>query len=154
MLGKPQWFKRRKYGGWGFCPASWQGWIYLAVLLASFTLIQLLPMPGGLTRTAAMLAWAAVFSIDAIHIMVKMPRDERERIHEAVAERNALWAMVTALAAAAAYQFAAAYAAGSTGMVQLPGSAVLGGIDPFIIAALFVGLAAKAATNVYLDSRD
>jgi len=26
MIGNPEWFQRRKYGGWGIFPKTWQGW--------------------------------------------------------------------------------------------------------------------------------
>lgn len=142
MIGNPRWFKRRKYGGWGFMPCCWQGWLYVALMFGSFFLVTFLPFGDGWVRTGVMFGWAVVFSADAIHIMVSLPRDERERLHEAFAERNAMWAMVVVLAAGVAYQAAAAHASG------------IFGIDPVIVAALFAGIAAKAVTNVYLDLKD
>jgi hypothetical protein len=75
--------------------------------------------------------------------MVALPRlDERERIHEAVAERNAMWVMVAALVVGFAYRSAQASVAGEVY------------VDPVILVALGAGLAAKAITNFYLDRRD
>ncbi len=142
MIGNPRWFKRRKYGGWGFMPCCWQGWLYVALMVGLFMLVSFLPFGEGWVRTGVMFAWAVVFAADAIHIMVSLPRDERERKHEAVAERNAMWVMVVVLAAGVAYQAAASRVEG------------IGAIDPLILLALFAGLAAKAATNVYLDLKD
>ena len=39
--------------------------------------------------------------------MLTMPRDEHERVHEAIAERNALWAMLAVLVIGVAEQTAA-----------------------------------------------
>ncbi len=143
MIGRPEWFRRRKYGGWGVFPKTWQGWVYLAVIVGGLMAIQAIPWPGEWTATLVMAAWALLFCVDTIHIMVALPRlDERERVHEAVAERNAMWVMVLALAAGFAYRTAQASAAGETY------------VDPVILIALGAGLATKAISNIYLDRRD
>ncbi len=143
MFGRPQWFKRRKYGGWGLWPATWQGWVYVAALTLPIILIQGVPGWSQQTRFAALMVWAAAIIVDVVHIMSKLPLDERERAHEAVAERNALWAVLLALCVGVAYQ-------AGTSMAQ--SGAVY--IDPVILAAIGAGLAAKAASNIYLDRRD
>jgi len=142
MIGNPRWFKRRKYGGWGFYPACWQGWVYLGILLVSFWLIQLIPSEHGGLRVWIMVAWAIVLSADAFHIILAMPKDEREVVHEAKAERNALWAMVLVLCLGTAYQVASSAVEG------------LAAVDPVIVAALVAGLVVKAATNVYFDAKE
>ena len=142
MLGKPHWFKRRKYAGWGFWPCCWQGWLYLIAITVPLFVIQSLPFGSDEARLAALLVWGAVIIIDSVHIMSKMPKDERERTHEAIAERNALWAIILVLCVGVAYQAAA-------GAVR--GQVV---IDPVIFVALFAGILAKAATNIHLDRHD
>ncbi|MFA6603448.1 MAG: hypothetical protein WCT10_01245 [Patescibacteria group bacterium] len=143
MLGKPEWFQRRKYGGWGYCPKSWQGWVYVAAIVAPIFLIQYLPFGGAEEwRFAALFIWGAIITADAIHIMANMTKDERERAHEALAERNALWAMIIALCAGVGYQAAAGIVRGEFT------------VDPVILAALFAGVIAKAATNIYLDRKN
>ncbi len=142
MLGKPQWFQRRKYAGWGIYPKTYQGWLYLFVLIAGLILIQLIHWPGNNTAVILMLVWAGIFVIDTIDIMIRMPRDERDRIHEAMAERNALWVMIAVLVFGIAYRTAQNLVNGKIY------------IDPIIIIALFAGLAAKAVTNIYLDKKD
>jgi hypothetical protein len=142
MIGKPHWFKRRKYGGWGFWPACWQGWLYLAILLGSFAMIQAIPAGNDWNRIVIMIIWAVVFSADAVHIFLALPKDEREVMHEAKAERNAMWVMVFVLAIGVAYQVA-------TGAIK-----GWQAVDPVIIAALAAGLIVKAGTNVYLDSKE
>ena len=71
-----------------------------------------------------------------------MIKDEREKIHEAIAERNAMWTMIIVLIAGVGYQ-----AASSTVNKSFM-------IDPFVIAALVLGLIVKAISNVYLDRKD
>ncbi len=142
MIGKHEWFKRRKYGGWGFFPATWQGWVYIAVVIGLIFFIQNLPI----SKTAVMVATGilgVIMMIDAIDIMVRMKQDERETRHEAMAERNALWVIIIILTAGVAYQAAQSAALGE-GLA----------IDPVIIVAIAVGLVAKAATNYYLDKKD
>ena len=142
MFGKPQWFKRRKYGGWGLMPATWQGWVYAVIAVAPLVLVQYATFLPGAVRPVVMAAWAVLIAVDIIHIMTKVAVDERERLHEAVAERNALWAIIAILCAGVGYQAAT--------------SAVLGSfsVDPVILIAIFGAVVVKAGTNIYLDARD
>jgi hypothetical protein len=38
--------------------------------------------------------WVGIILIDVLDIMVRLKKDEREKLHEAIAERNAAWWMV------------------------------------------------------------
>lgn len=42
MFGKPEWFKKKKWG-WGLTPITWQGWVYTlvwsGVICGPFTLL-------------------------------------------------------------------------------------------------------------------
>jgi hypothetical protein len=138
MIGKPEWFQRRKYSGWGFSPKTWQGYAYIAALIAVLFGLQLLPL-GGNAKLTIMIVFAAVFTLDTIDIMMRLKKDERETVHEAIAERNVAWFMVMVIAVGIAYQASQ--------------SAVLGknNVDPFLIAALGGGLLVKIATNIYLE---
>lgn len=141
MIGKPHWFKRRKYTGWGFCPATWQGWVYIAVMILPFIIFHALPFWSSKVRTVGTIVWLIIFGIDAIQIMVKLKKDEREKIHEAIAERNVAWFMILVLAIGIAYETA-------SGAVQQKIT-----VDPFIVIALFGGLLVKIITNVYLGRK-
>lgn len=138
MIGDPRWFQRRRYGGWGLAPKTWQGWVYVAVLVLIIASISLLPK--GWQMPAYILA-GIVFMADFIHILLKMKKDERETLHEALAERNAMWVMVTVLGIGIAYQAASSAIAGEPY------------VDPVILIALVCALIAKAATNIYLERR-
>ncbi len=143
MIGKPEWFKRRKYGGWGICPKTWQGWVYLAAVIVPFAVFNALPFWSEKTRMIVTLAWLAFLAIDISHIMIKMKKDEREKLHEAIAERNALWVMIAVIVIGIGYQTARA------SVLQN-----FTNVDWFLVAALFAAVIAKAITNVYLDRKD
>lgn len=142
MIGKKEWFKRRKYGGWGIAPKTWQGWVYIAVFIAIIILIQNLPLGDAKNNVIASLVITIVVFADCIDIMIRLPMDEREKIHEAKAERNALWAMLTILVIGVLYQ---------TG-IGLANEKVV--IDPIIIIAIAGAVIVKAATNIYLDRKN
>src|SRR3989344_4076107 len=124
MIGKPKWFRRRKYTGWGFTPVTWQGWVYVfiivfpAIMLSYFHVVS----QGWIV---AFVVWIVVFCLDFVDIMIHLPKDERDRLHEAIAERNALWMIMAVLAIGVGYQIAS--------------GAVLGvsKVDPIIIIAIF-----------------
>lgn len=141
MFGKPQWFERRKYTGWGFTPKAWQGWVYVIAMILPIFAIQFVPAVNA--RIALWAVWGVVLLADFLIIMKNLPKDEREKIHEAVAERNALWTMIAVLIFGFAFQAAKSFAVGSVSV-----------IDPMIVAALFAGTVAKALTNFYLDKKD
>lgn len=142
VIAQPSWFKRRKYLGWGAYPASWQGWLYIIIAIIPIAIIQAIPNLSQETRLIALGIWAILLFIDIMDVMIRMKRDEREKVHEAIAERNALWAVMIVLAIGIAYEAAT--------------SAVKGifTVDPFIIAALVAALIVKSISNIYLDRKD
>jgi hypothetical protein len=141
MIGKPKWFQRRKYTGWGLSPKTWEGWVYILVIAAIAMLIQYLPIDKQ-AKPIATIVLVAIIILDLVHIIAHLPMDERERNHEAISERNALWAILAALGAGAAWQ---AITGVMTNNIQ---------IDPIIIIALAVATIAKAITNIYLDMKN
>jgi hypothetical protein len=140
MFGKPEWFTRRKYGGWGLTPKTWQGWAYTFLIALPMIAIQALPM-GGWTKVTMMGAWALLIIADVVDMMARLKKDERETLHEAVAERNAAWFMVAALVIGIAYDVSSSVAKGTPA------------INPFMAAALFGGMLVKAGTNLYLERK-
>jgi len=141
MIGKPEWFQRRKYGGWGITPKSWQGWLYMAAVLVPFAIFQALPFWSTKVRVIVTALWAAFLVADVTHIMIQMKRDERELLHEALAERNALWAMMLVIVLGLLYQLI------TTSLAERPQ------IDPILVAALIAGVVAKSISNIYLEKR-
>lgn len=142
MFGKPEWFERRKYSGWGLTPKTREGWFYMAAIIIPLAAFQALPFWGADIRMAVTLGWVAFIAFDVLDIMLRMKKDERETMHEALAERNAAWVMVVALALGLLYQVIASSLAGAPY------------IDPVLIAVLFAGLAAKAITNFKLSKEN
>lgn len=142
MIGKPEWFTRRKYGGWGLQPRTWQGWVYILVFAIPIILINSLPSIAVKTRIIAIAIWAAILILDVFHIMTTLKQDEREKIHEALAERNALWGIIVVITAGVLYESISS-ALNQTFQV-----------NPFLIAALVVGLIIKSISNIYLDRKN
>ncbi len=142
MLGKPEWFKRRKYTGWGIMPKTWQGWIYLILIFIPFVIFHSLPFWTDRTRIIVTVIWLVILFIDVTDIMVRMKNDEREKFHEAIAERNAAWIMLLFIIAGLLYQLI------SSALRQTFE------VDYFLVAALFFGLIAKMATNIYLERKN
>jgi len=103
---------------------------------------HILPFWNTLTRIVVTAAWALLVIIDTVDIMIKMKKDERERIHEAVAERNALWGMLIVIVAGIFYDIV-------TNALQ---ERIY--VNPFLIGALVVGLIIKCVSNIYLDKKN
>ena len=142
MIGNPNWFARRKWGGWGLSPTTWQGWAYIGVFITLMMGTNYLPVPGTM-RLVALAVIGLILVVDTIDMMIHLKQDERERVHEAFAERNALWTILAVLVIGLAYETARD--------IVLTGTPT---IDPVIVVAIFAGLFAKAATNYYLDKKD
>lgn len=77
-----------------------------------------------------------------IDIMISVKKDERETLHEAFAERNALWAILTVLVGGILYDVAKGIA----------NNTVI--VDPVILIALGAGVITKAVSNFYLDRKN
>jgi len=142
MIGKPEWFARRKYGGWGICPKTWQGWVYVIIFIAIIFGAQQISFIDYNQLMVITFLIAVIFIVDTIDIMRKLKRDEREKIHEAIAERNALWAMITVLTIGIGYQSAVS-------VVKQTFQ-----VDWVILVALFSALIVKAISNIYLDKKN
>ncbi|MFH0798189.1 MAG: hypothetical protein V1906_02135 [Candidatus Woesearchaeota archaeon] len=142
MIGKPEWFKRRKYTGWGIMPKTWQGYVYIAVMILPFLFFHALPYWSTKIRMIVTIVWAVILGIDVIHIMIKMKKDERERMHEAIAERNALWFMLMALVIGIAYETISNAASQKVY------------VNPFMAAAVIGAVIVKMITNIYLERKN
>lgn len=142
MIGKPEWFRQRKWTGWGLNPATWQGWLYLALFVVAMFGTQYIPADQSV-RMIALGIVGVILIIDTIDIMRRIKKDERDTLHEAIAERNALWVIIFILATGVAYQ------AARSALVQ---EKIF--VDPVIIIALIAGLFAKTASHYYLDKKD
>jgi len=141
MIGKPEWFTRRKYGGWGYAPKTWQGWVYIFILIVPFVVLQSLPHWTDMQRMYLSFGWLAIVLVDAAHIMVNLKKDEREKQIEAISDRNAAWVMVLALVVGLLFQ---SYQSAMNESFAF---------DPFLFGALLAGAAAKTFSDVVLERR-
>jgi len=131
MIGKAKWFKIRKYTGWGLTPVTWQGWLYIALFVAPIALINSIYLDQNIKNifTSTLIA---LFIVDIIHIMSQIKKDERERLHEAIADRNALWFMI---------------------FVLLIGAFINQIVDPIFIIAIIGATLIRAGTQFYLRDK-
>ena len=135
MIAKSSWFSSRKFGGWGLTPNCWQGWAYIGVIATIIFFINRLNLPNNWHFWLTM-SIAVIVSVDFINVFVHLKKDERDIIHEALAERNAMWFMVFALGIGVVYQV-------STSL----------NIDPVIIIALLGSVIVKGVTHWYLRNQ-
>lgn len=142
VIGKADWFKMRKYGGWGITPKTWQGWVYIAVMIIPFIIFQSLPYWDEKTRLYISVGWLIILVIDIIDIMFRLKRDEREQLHEGISDRNAIWAMLLVLVAGLLYEIVKS---ANTQTFE---------VNPFIAGALIAGALVKSITFIYLDKKN
>lgn len=142
IIARSEWFRRRKYGGWGVSIKTWQGAVYLAGMFLLLTLIQFIPNLSNESRLILTGIWLVFLFVDLVDVMWKLKKDERERIHEAIAERNAAWGMMLVLVIGI--------------FIELTYYALQQQIyiDPFLITALIVGVIIKSVTNYKLERKD
>jgi hypothetical protein len=79
--------------------------------------------------------------LDLIHLMMTLKKDELETKIEALAERNAAWAMIGVIIVGLGWQTAQSIVMNSSR------------VDYFLIATLIGGVMAKAITNLWLERR-
>jgi hypothetical protein len=139
MIGDPTWFQRRKYGGWGIHPRTWQGWTYLICVTIPFILFHALPFWSATTRIYVTLGWLIFLLADVSHIMISLHRDERERKIEALAERNAAWFMVAVLTTGILYEIIQSAIRQSFSL------------NLFLATALIGGATVKGISNLYYE---
>lgn len=142
IIAKPEWFGIRKYTGWGVSIKTWQGAAYIAGMISLLIVIQLIPNLSTKSRLIITGIWMAFLLIDMADVTWKLKKDERERIHEAIAERNAAWGMMVVIVIGT--------------LIELTYYALQQKIyvDPFLIGALIVGVIIKSVTNYKLERED
>ncbi len=96
MIGKSKWFSPRKYTGWGLTPNCWQGWAYTFAFILPIAIINSISIDPNLKNILTSVL-IGLFLLDTFHIMSQLKKDEREKLHEAIADRNALWFIITVL---------------------------------------------------------
>ena len=93
IIRKNEWFKRDRKALFGY-DISWQGYTYIAVI-GFFPLILVSIFPENPVIYIIYGALLIIFVIDMVDILLS--KDERERMHEAIAWRNASFSMIIAI---------------------------------------------------------
>jgi len=128
MIANPKWFSVRKFGGWGVVPRTWQGWLYIAVMVLPFMFVK--------PNSTLFFAWLIFLLVDIGDVMIRMKKDEREMAHEALSDRNACWVMIAIIVIGFLYEI----------MTKQE-------VNPILLAVLIGGAAAKTVTNIYLRNK-
>ena len=123
MFSHSSWFSIRKYGGWGLTPNCWQGWLYLALVIIPFVFLK---------NQTFLIVWSVIVIVDFLIIFFNLKKDERESLHESIADRNALWMII---------------------LVLVLGMVITQTVDPVIIIALVAGAIVKTITSLYLNDK-
>lgn len=131
MIGKSKWFNLRKYSGWGLTPNCWQGWVYILAFIIPVAIISNLNIDPNYKNIFSIVI-VAVLIIDTLHMMSQIKNDEREKLHEAIADRNALWFLLFGIIVWAFIK-------------QI--------MDPILIGILLGATAVKAITQIYLRDK-
>lgn len=131
MIGNPKWFNVRKYSGWGLTPNCWQGWVYILAYIIPVVIISNLNINLH-SKNIFIFIIIGILIVDTLHLMTQIKKDERERLHEAIADRNALWFLLFSLIAWAFIK-------------QIT--------DPILIGLLLGATAIKALTQIYLRDK-
>ncbi len=140
MIGKADWFKRRKYTGWGVTPSTWQGWVYVLAIIIGVLIIQFLIPTTIKIKAVITYAWVLLIILDVIHIMATLKNDERESKIEAIAERNVAWAMIVVLVVVIFYE---------TIKTTLVGGIPV--VNPLLLIVLGAALITKIVSNIVLE---
>lgn len=141
LIAQSNWFKRRKCGGWGLVPNTWQGWLYIALIIGAFALFQALPFWNNSIRVIVTILWLIFLFVDLTPLMITVKKDELEYKIEAIAERNAAWAMSLILVFGLLYE---SIQASMRGEIY---------INWIVAAALIGGATIKSITNFYLEKK-
>jgi len=131
MIANPKWFNLRKYTGWGLTPNCPQGWAYIIAFIIPVVIISNLNINLHYKNIFSLII-IGILLIDILHTMTQIKQDERERLHEAIADRNALWFLLFGLIAWAFIK-------------QIT--------DPVLIGILLGTTAVKALTQIYLKDK-
>ena len=96
IIARPEWFRKKKVW-WMGCQHQNMAGSPLPCLNNHANTPDSAPTLEAIARLYVTGAWLLFVFIDMFDVMWKVQRDEREYIHEAIAERNAAWAMMPIL---------------------------------------------------------
>ena len=133
MIAKKEWFKPR-IAGWGLRPITWEGWLYVAIVIALIFGALNLPV-NDIARIVIAGIIMVVFLVDSMVVMFMMYKslDERERKHQHIVETASSYAAVVALI-----------------LVLLYRAFVEGILDYLVMGVLVVMVIVKVIVSLYL----
>lgn len=140
MIARAEWFNRRKYTGWGLIPKTWQGVLYIFIIAGILAFIISFSIDETLKIVLAGI-WTIFIVVDVLRLMASIKLDEREQKIEAIAERNASWAMVASTTLSMVFA--------TTLGKELKGADLI----PALIFPIVVGMIVKGLSNFILDRR-
>lgn len=141
MIGKSDWFKLRKYGGWGINPNTWQGYSYAIIIAIIIAIPQFINSISLENRFLLSGLFMLLILFDVLDIMRNMKLDEREEAHQAKAERNASLSMVFTITLILIYVI----------FVSIITSKINYELISVLFAILFIGFIAKTLTYYKLE---
>ncbi len=77
FIGSPDWFGH-KIIGWGLRPKTWQGWLYMAILVTAIIAAANAPLLWGV-RIGLVAAAIAAAAVDTILIMSELEKRGENR---------------------------------------------------------------------------
>lgn len=140
MFAKAAWFNRRKYTGWGLTPRTWQGVLYITIVVMVIFFILSLSINETI-KIALTGVWIFFVLIDILRLMASIKLDEREQKIEAISERNASWTMVVSISLTILYIV--------TIGKEFKGAELI----PVLIFPIIAGVIIKGLSNYVLEKR-
>jgi uncharacterized membrane protein len=137
IIAKPEWFERRKY--W-IRIKTWQGAVYTGIFLILLLTSVLIAI--GTENLIFAVLYGLIFAfylVDTHGVLWKIKRDEREKMLDAIAERNAAYGMMLILSLGLIFEL----------IYNILQNRVY--VDPFLVIALIAGKIIKDVTNYKLE---
>lgn len=91
LIVRSKWFKRKNKSNYWILDIQWQGTVYILLML-----LLILLLGGGGLKITMLVVIVLLFMIMNYLIVYQKSLDERQRLHHAIAERNAFWGILTA----------------------------------------------------------
>jgi hypothetical protein len=141
MITNPKWFELQDTG-W-VKPKTWQAWVYIAGILLFQILIYTIELPSfsWTTRIIFDCVLFLVVCIDILQVKSKINNDERDFIHEAIAQRNSSWFMLVTIIIALNYQLISSLIDGKFSY------------DPWLVIALSGACLVRLISQWYLKDK-
>lgn len=140
IIAKPEWFERRKY--W-IKIKTWQGVVYTGIFFILLLTSVLIAIKTESPIFAIIYGLIFAFYIVDTHgVLWKIKRDEREKMLDAIAERNVAYGMMLILSLGLIFEL----------VYNILQNRVY--VDPFIVIALVAGKVIRDLTNYKMEKEN